>query len=252
MSAMAEMVPVVRPDLRVVEPAVDLRRLHHLASAAVAMAFPQGPEVALPPFGTAAAARAWLDAELPTLLAVPDPAFAHRLAPVLAGYLEATGRHMEAAELFARALVAGGGAAERIRLARALTRIGWHQQAAEQYRAASLDDPDALTDLGISLFRLERYDEARAVFVRVLDRSLASGDGIAEGGALVGIGACHQRQGHHLLALAWHTEAYWACTRAGCEPGRADAARGIRAATAKLAGTGVGRWAHGGSGVGAG
>lgn len=242
MSVIAETMefPAARPGLRVVEPAdvavpaVDLRRLQHLASAAVAMAFPQGPVVALPPFGTAAAARAWLDAELPTLLAVPDPAFARRLAPVLAGYLEATGRQLEAAELFARALVAGGGPAERIRLAAALSRIGWHEQAAEQYRAASLDDPDALTDLGISLFRLERYDEARAVFARVLDLSRARGDGVGAGAALVGIGACHQRQAHHLQALAWHTEAYWVCTRAGCERGRADASRGIRAATAGL------------------
>jgi tetratricopeptide (TPR) repeat protein len=190
--------------------------------------------VALPPFRTPAAARAWLDAELPALLADPDPEPARRLAPVLAGWLEATGRHHEAAELFARALIAGGGAAERIRLADALTRIGWHAQAAEHYRAASLDDPGALTDLGISLFRLERYEEARSVLERVLALSRARGDRTGEGAALVGIGACHQRQGHHLQALAWHTEAYWVCTRAGCEPGRADAAHGLRAATAAL------------------
>jgi tetratricopeptide (TPR) repeat protein len=215
-------------------PPADWPRLRHLASAAAAMAVPRGPVVALPPFRTVAAARAWLDAELPTLLAVPDPEFARRLAPQLADYLEATGRHREAAELFARALVAGGGPAERIRLADALTRIGWHEEAVELYRSAALDDPEALTDLGIALFRLERYGEARPVFERVLALSRACGDLIAEGTALVGIGVCHQRQGNHLLALAWHTEAYWVCTRAGCEAGRADAARGIRAATAGL------------------
>lgn len=213
---------------------VDLRRRHHLVSAAVAMAGPRGPAVALPPFRTAAAARAWLDAEVPALLADPDPEPARWLAPVLADYLEATGRHHEAAELFARALTAGGGPAERIRLARALTRIGWHAAAVEHYRAASLDDPGALSDLGRCLFRLECYEEARSVFERVLALSRVRGDRVGEGAALVDIGACHQRQGRHLLALAWHTEAYWVCTRAGCEAGRADATRGLRAAAAAL------------------
>jgi tetratricopeptide (TPR) repeat protein len=220
--------------VRETRPPVDLRRRHHLASAAVAMAGPRGPVVALPPFPTAAAARAWLEAELPALLADPDPAPARRLAPVLADYLATTGRHHDAAALFDRALAAGGGPADQMRLAAALTRIGRHAEAAEHYRAAALDDPDALTDLGISLFRLERYGEARSVFARVLARSRAAGDRVGEGAALVDIGACHQREGRHLLALAWHTEAHWVCTRAGCEPGRADAARGMRAATDAL------------------
>ncbi|HST63760.1 MAG TPA: tetratricopeptide repeat protein [Mycobacteriales bacterium] len=224
----------VRPQAATLPPRSEWRRLQHLASAAAAMAVPRGPAVALPPFGTAAAARAWLDAHLPALLAVPDPAFARRLAPVLADYLEATGRHHEAAELSARALVDGDRPAERIRLARALTRIGWHEQAVEHYRAASLDDPEALTDLGLALFRLRRYGEARPVFERVLALSRALGDRVAEGAALVGIGTCHQREGHHLQALAWHTEAYWVCARAGCEPGRRDADRGMAAALAGL------------------
>jgi tetratricopeptide (TPR) repeat protein len=209
-------------------------RLHHLASAATAMAFPRGPVLALPPFRTAAAARAWLDAELPTLLAVPDPAFARRLAPLLADYLDATGRHRAAAELFSRALAAGGGPAERLRLAAVLTRLGRHEEAVELYRAASLDDPDALSDLGIALFRLRRYGEARPVFERALARSRASGDRTGEGAALVAVGACHQREGNHLQALAWHTEAYWTCTRAGCERGRLDARRGMAAAAARV------------------
>lgn len=153
----------------VLEPPIDPRRLQHVASAAVAMSAPSGPVVALPPFRTAAAARAWLDADLPALLAGAAP-----------------------------------------------------------------DDPDALVDLGLCLFRLERFGEARAVFARVLALSRARGDRIGEGAALYDIGACHHRQGHHLLALAWHAEAHWVCTRAGCEPGRADAARGMRAAAAAL------------------
>ena len=151
------------------EPPVDLRRLRHVASAAVAMASPGGPALALPPFRTAAAARAWLDVDLPALLAGAAP-----------------------------------------------------------------DDPDALIDLGRCLFRLERCGEARSVFTRVLALSRARGDRSGEGAALHDIGACHQREGHHLLALAWLTEAYWVWTRAGCEPGRADAARGMRAAADAL------------------
>ena len=63
------------------------RLLHHLAATATAaaeVALPPGPALTLPPFGSPAEARDWLDAERPTLLAIRDPAFARRLAPILA------------------------------------------------------------------------------------------------------------------------------------------------------------------------
>jgi hypothetical protein len=95
------------------------RLLQHLAATATAaaeVAFPAGPAVTLPPFGSPAEARAWLDAERPTLLAIRDPAFARRLAPLLgrrsrsgAALLETAldreraGRRVEALAWFAEA-----------------------------------------------------------------------------------------------------------------------------------------------------
>jgi tetratricopeptide (TPR) repeat protein len=220
------------------EEAAWLRLLRHLlatASAAVTVAFPPGPAVALPPFPTVASARAWLDAELPTLLAVPDAAFALRLAPLLADWLHATSRHRAADELLSRALDGGGDPAQRLRLAAPLARLGRHREAVELYRAAPPpEDPERLTDLGVALFRLQRYGQARRVFARALALSRARGDRAGEGAALVALGACHQGAGNHLQALAWHTEAYWVCTRAGYEQGRLDARRGMQAAAAEL------------------
>jgi tetratricopeptide (TPR) repeat protein len=178
------------------------RLLHHLAStasAAAAVAFPRGPAVALPQFGSARAARAWLDVERATLLAVPEPAFALRLVPVLADYLDAGGYHADLAQLCRRALAAGGGAAVRVRLGATLCRLGHCIEAVGHYRAAlSGDDP------------------------------------AVEAEAMLRIGRCRERQGHGVQALAWHTEAYGLCVRIGDRAGQAAALRGMGVAFGRL------------------
>jgi tetratricopeptide (TPR) repeat protein len=183
-------------------PACRERLLRHLvstASAAAAVAFPCGPVVALPPFGSAQAARAWLDAERATLLAVPEPAFALRLVPVLADYLDAGGYHADLVQLYRRALAAGGGAAVRVRLGATLCRLGQCIEALGHYRAAlSGDDP------------------------------------AVDAEAMLRAGRCHERQGHGIQALAWHTEAYGLCTRIGDRAGQAAALRGMGVAFGRL------------------
>jgi tetratricopeptide (TPR) repeat protein len=172
------------------------RLLHHLltrAVAAAAVAAPDGPAVALPPFRSAAGARAWLAAELPTLVAVQDRRFALRLASALGEHLSAA----DALALYQRA-AAGGDAGMRLRLGLTLCRLGRHDEAAEQLRAA--------------LPRLELPADRAA--------------------ALLQLAGCRDRQGRRLEALAWYAEAYEACLRAGDRTGRAVALRRLRAPAA--------------------
>ena len=168
------------------------RLLQHLlarASAAAAVAAPDGPAVALPPFRSAAGARSWLAAELPTLLAVPDPDIALRLAPALGEHLS----DADALVLYQRA-AAGGDPQMRLRLGVTLCRLGRHGEAAEHLRAA-----------------LPRLD-------RPADRSAA----------LLHLAGCRERQGRRVEALAWYAEAYEACLRAGDRVGRSVALRRLR------------------------
>jgi tetratricopeptide (TPR) repeat protein len=168
------------------------RLLWHLltrAIAAAAVAAPHGPAVALPPFRSAAGARSWLAAELPTLLAVGDPDFARRLAPALGEHLA----DADALVLYQRA-AAGGDPEMRLRLGLTLCRLGRHGQAAEHLRAV-LPDLDLPADRAAALLHLA---------------------------------GCRERQGRRVEALAWYAEAYDACLRAGDGVGRATALRRLR------------------------
>jgi hypothetical protein len=168
------------------------RLLQHLltrAIAAAAVAAPTGPAVALPPFRSAAGARSWLAAELPTLLAVGDPDFALRLAPALGEHLA----DADALVLYRRA-AAGGDPQMRLRLGRTLCRLGRPGEAVEHLRAA-----------------LPRLD-------RPADRAAA----------LLHLAGCRERQGRRVEALAWYAEAYEACLRAGDGAGRTVALRRLR------------------------
>jgi tetratricopeptide (TPR) repeat protein len=172
------------------------RLLQHLltrAIAAAAVATPDGPAVALPPFRSAAGARSWLAAELPTLLAVTDADFALRLASTLGEHLA----DADALVLYQRA-AAGGDPEMRLRLGLTLCRLGRHGQAAEHLRAAlpGLDLP--------------------------ADRAAA----------LLHLAGCREREGRRVEALAWYAEAYEACLRADDRVGRAVALRRLRTRTA--------------------
>jgi hypothetical protein len=167
-----------------------LRHLLTRAIAAAAVADPASPGVALPPFRSVAAARSWLAAELPTLLAVPDPDFALRLASALADRLP----DADAVVLYRRAVTAGGDVQLRLRL-------------------------------GVTLCRLRRDAEA----VDHLRVALDALDGPADRApALLHLAGCRERQGRLVEALAWYAEAYEACLRSGDRLGRAVALRRLR------------------------
>lgn len=164
----------------------ELRRV----GAAVAVGYPRGPAVTLPPFRSAAAARAWLDARLPALVAVPDPEFALRLGAAIGDHLD----DADAAPLLRRALTAGARGPVRLRLGQALRRLGHDSEAAEHLRAAL---PGLTTQA---------------------DRAAA----------LLELAGCRERQGRRLEAHAWYAEAYEACLHAGDPLGRAVALRRLR------------------------
>lgn len=168
------------------------RLLKHLltrAIAAAAVAAPDGPAVALPPFRSASGAREWLASELPTLLAVPDPDFALRLAPAL-------GEHLSDADALAlyRRAATGSDPGMRLRLGLMLCRLGRYGEAAEHLRAA--------------LPRLDLPADRAAALLRLAD--------------------CRDREGRRVEALAWYAEAYEACLRAGDQVGHALALRRLR------------------------
>jgi len=170
-----------------------LRYLLARAIAAAAVAIPDGPAVALPPFRSAAGAWDWLASELPTLLAIPDPAFALRLAPALGEHLA----EVDALLLYRRA-ARGGDPGMRLRLGLALCRLGRYGEGAEHLRAA--------------LPRLELPADRAAALLRLAD--------------------CLDREGRRLEALAWYAEAYEACLHAGDGAGRAVAEQRLRARAA--------------------
>ena len=125
----------------------------------------------------------------PTLLAVPDPAFALRLAPALGEQLtdnvarccSTSGRP----RMVTRTCGCGSACA---------CRLGRYAQGAEHLRAA-----------------LPRLD-------RPADRAAA----------LLQLAGCRDRQGRRVEALAWYAEAYDACLRVGDQVGRAVALRRLR------------------------
>lgn len=137
----------------------------------------------------AAGARSWLAVELPTLLAVPDPAFALRVAPAL-------GEH-----------------------------LGDDDAVVLYQRAAAGGDPGMRLRLGLTLCRLGRYGEGAGHLRAALPRLDRPGD---RAEALLQLAACRDRQGRRIEALAWYAEAYDACLRAGDRAGRAVALRRLR------------------------
>jgi len=127
------------PDRR---PALTRLLDHYLATASVAMdtlspaehhrrpRIPR-PDSALPPVGRPAAARAWLDGELPNLVATAAhatadgrPEYAGRLAATLSYHLENGGHYSEALAIYGDALTAAHGQGDPAGEADAHHRIG--------------------------------------------------------------------------------------------------------------------------------
>jgi DNA-binding SARP family transcriptional activator/Flp pilus assembly protein TadD len=210
---------------------------HYLHTAAVAMdaLFPaeshrrpsirpsSGPAPSVADLGTA---RAWLDAERSTLVAVALfaaehgwPGHATLLAAILFRYLEGGGHSPEAVAIHSCASRAAHQVGDQAAEATALTNLGladWrqgrYQQAADHFENALAlfravgdwaGETRALGNLGLVDSQQGRYQVAATHFRQVLVLCRQAGDQAGETRALVNLGladlrrSCHQQAGDH-------------------------------------------------------
>jgi tetratricopeptide (TPR) repeat protein len=216
---------------------------HYLHTASVAMDTlvpaerlrrPQAPESSAPtpPVVDALAARAWLDAERPNLVAAAGHAAANGwpgcstgLAAALFRYLDGGGHYGDAITLHTNAGSAARRSGDRSAEAEALTnlgagylRLGRFQQAADQLQhaltlAGEIGDrrgeARALNNLGATYERLGSYQQAADHYLRALPLFRELGDPTGEAHTLGNLGIVYLRwadydnaAGHLDLALA--------------------------------------------------
>ena len=209
---------------------------HYLHAAATAMdtAFPAERQYhpAIPPAGTpapaiedAAAARAWLDAELPSLVAAAGhaaghgwPGYAPGLSAVLFRYLDVGAQYPEATAIHGYALQSARQAGDLVGEADALNRLGAvalrqrrYQQAVGCYQQALARGRDtgdqasqahSHADLGFVLFLQGHCERATGHLQRALTLRRATGDTLGEANVLAHLGFVDLRQGRYQQAAA--------------------------------------------------
>jgi len=231
---------------------------HYLATAGAAMdtlhPAEQGrrprirpPATPTPPVPDPPAARAWLDAERVTLIAVCAytaargwPGHTIGLSTILFRYLEVGGHYPDAVAIHTHALHAARDTGDRAAEAHALTNLGavyWRQgrygQAAEHHQQAltlfrELGDRDgeahALGNLGLVHWQQGRYRQAAEHHQQALTLARELGDRDGEAHALDNLGLVYQRQGRHQQAAEHHQQALTLYRELGHQVGQAYAA----------------------------
>ncbi|GAA3892854.1 tetratricopeptide repeat protein [Saccharothrix violaceirubra] len=143
----------------------------------------------LPTPDTVEAARAWLDVELPNLVAIAChdarrwPEHTADLATILNRHLDTVGRYDTVVALQEHVLVAG------------------------RARGSRLDEGHALMNLGISAARQGSYDRAGAYLARAVEAYWDAGDVVAVGRALGNLANVHTLKGRYEESLSCHEEA---------------------------------------------
>ena len=176
----------------------------------------QRPDLPIPVVTDPGVARAWLDVERLTLAAVcahtsthGRPTYTIRLAATLHRHLDSTSRYPDALTIHTHAHHAAVQAHDRAAEAHTLTnlgvtywRLGRYDLAADHHRRAlvlfgELGDHDGeaqtLVNLGGVHWRLGRYDTAADCVQRALVRYRESGDRHGEARALTSLGLIHRR-----------------------------------------------------------
>ena len=192
------------------------------------------PDTPLAPVGEPAAARAWLAAELPNLVATAThataegwPGYAGRLAVTLSYHLENGGHYTEALAIYGDALAAARGqdvAAEadaHHRIGNIMVNLGRHADAAEHYQRAlrlrrELGDAAmvgrTLNNLGNLYQRWGRHAEAAEAFQEALASQRALGDRYGEAVVLCNLGDHYVSSGGpYRQALAYYERAVGLC-----------------------------------------
>jgi len=170
-----------------------------------------------PPFATPADALAWLDTELPNLVAVAGVADAVGLSGTLWRYLDSGSHHGEALRIHGRAREAArdrgdvaGEVAALGELGRVHGRLGRYEGAIDHLRQAlavggGAVGPDreasTLNSLAVVYGRLGRYDEAVEHFRRALAIYRRTGNLVCEGKALGNLGIVNAELGNFPQAL---------------------------------------------------
>jgi DNA-binding SARP family transcriptional activator/Flp pilus assembly protein TadD len=160
------------------------------------------PDTPVPSVADAAAARAWLDTERITLVAVTAemaeygwPAHATRLATTLYRYLDSGGHYPEAMVIYGHARRAAADTGD---------------QAAEA---------NALTNLGVFYQEQGHYEEATSQYRRALALSRQIGDPADEGRALGNLGLTYGLQGKYDEAADYHQQALALFRQTNNQPG---------------------------------
>jgi DNA-binding SARP family transcriptional activator/Tfp pilus assembly protein PilF len=165
-----------------------------------------------PALSDPAPATAWLDAELPNLLAMVHRAatdrwseYAWHLSATLHRHIGTRGRYHEANTV--------------------------HQQALES--AVATGNPaaelDALNNLGDMDLRRGRYQQALDYFGRALTVARTTGNRTGELAAFAGLGYVHRMQGRHEQAREHHAQALNIARAIGNRTGELDALNGLGA-----------------------
>jgi DNA-binding SARP family transcriptional activator/Tfp pilus assembly protein PilF len=211
----------------------------HAASAAMDTLYPAErhrrprippPPTAIPPVGEPAVARAWVDAERATLVAVTVHAAGHHRPGHATRLSETLWRHLDNGGHFSDAITIhtyARGAAQRLgdrgaeaaalnHLAGVHYRQSRYQEAAGHYRQAlalfqQADDragqARALHNLGLICHDQGRHEEAIGLHWDALTIYRETGDPLGEASTLVNLGTSEERQGRYDLAARHNGQA---------------------------------------------
>jgi tetratricopeptide (TPR) repeat protein/transcriptional regulator with XRE-family HTH domain len=235
-----------------------LDHYRHGVAAATGVAYPHEnddhphvpPSGADPAPAEPDAATAWLDAELPALLAVfrhaADhgwPEHAHDLAAALHVHLISRGRYATAEDVHGRALALARAAGDRRAELRALTNLGRthlkqgrNERAAQRHEqaleiATAIGDRsaelNALVGLGHNHLLQGRYPEAAERLSRARELAHGTGHPTIELNALIGLGWLHRQLGEYERAFEAFTRAQELAHATGNRSSEVDALTGL-------------------------
>lgn len=184
---------------------------------------PHGTQAHVPPMDSEDAARAWLDAELASMIAAAAhaadagwPGHTTRLSAILLGYLDTDGRFTEARAIHQHAAQAAQRLGDLAAEADAVMGLGnadWQQgryrEALNSYeralalsRQAGYDSGQAraLNFLGSTALRMGQHPDAASSFEQALALFRSVGERSGAAYALSNLGVCNLRLGRHDLA----------------------------------------------------
>jgi tetratricopeptide (TPR) repeat protein len=215
------------------------------------------PTTPVPDFATTDAARSWLEAEKPNLVAAcvfgeahAWPAHTVALAATLFRWLDGAGHNSDSFTVHSLARRGAERIGDTAGEARALVNLGlvyWHQgmlgRAAEHLSTAldrytriadHIGQACALSNLGVVHWRLGRLAEAEEHLHRALDLYERLADPVGQAEALGNLGLVYQRQGQLTTAIDHHRRALALFREAGYRIGEAYALNDLGTAHMRL------------------